>query len=63
MEWYCRDRKNKYGDYNKSIKKYYNEDSNKWVTKLNKKTIEEKYIRYESQFLLNSLKFVSSILK
>lgn len=47
MEWYCRDRKNKYGDYNKSIKKYYNEDSNKWVTKLNKKTIEEKYIRYE----------------
>tara|TARA_X000000950_G_scaffold55371_1_gene66308 strand:- start:34401 stop:35933 length:1533 start_codon:yes stop_codon:yes gene_type:complete len=47
MEWYCKDRKNKYGDYNKSIKKYYNEDSNKWVTKLNKKTIEEKYIRYE----------------
>lgn len=47
MEWYNRNRKFKYGDYDKSTKLYYNEDSNKWVSRLYKKQIIEKYIRYE----------------
>ena len=47
MEWYNRNREFKYGDYDKSTKLYYNEDSNKWVSRLNKKQITEKYIRYE----------------
>lgn len=44
--WYLRDKKYKYGDYIKG-KGYYNEDSGKWVNRLNKKIIVEKYIRYE----------------
>ena len=44
--WYIRDKKYKYGDYIKG-KGYYNEDSGKWVSRLNKKIIVEKYIRYE----------------
>ena len=47
MEWYNRDREFSYGDYNNQTKKYYNEDSNKWVSWLDKKQIIEKYIRYE----------------
>ncbi len=46
FEWYNRDKKYKYGDYVKG-KGYYNEDSNKWVSRLNNKIIVEKYIRYE----------------
>lgn len=46
FEWYNRDKKYKYGDYIKG-KGYYNEDSNKWVSRLNNKVIVEKYIRYE----------------
>jgi len=47
--WYKRSRKYNYGDYKIINGKglYYNEDSNKWVNRLNKKVIEEKYIRYE----------------
>ena len=47
--WYSRYRKYKYGDYKVIDGKgyYYNEDSGKWVNRLNKKVIEEKYIRYE----------------
>ena len=47
MDWYNREREYRYGDYDKSTKLYYNEDSNKWVNRLNKKQIIEKYIRYE----------------
>ena len=47
MDWYSRNREFKYGDYDKSTKLYYNEDSNKWVSWLGKKQIIEKYIRYE----------------
>ena len=47
--WYDRNRNNSYGDYKiiNGIGLYYNEDSGKWVNRLNKKIIEEKYIRYE----------------
>ena len=45
-KWYKKDKKYKYGDYIKG-KGYYNEDSGKWVSRLNKKNIHEKYIRYE----------------
>lgn len=47
--WYNREREYKYGDYKIINGKgyYYNEDSDKWVNRLNKKVIEEKYIRYE----------------
>lgn len=45
-KWYSRDREYVYGDYVKG-KGYYNEDSGKWVSRLNNKIIEEKYIRYE----------------
>ena len=45
-KWYKKDKKYKYGDYIKG-KGYYNEDSGKWVSFINKKDIREKYIRYE----------------
>ena len=47
--WYDRSRNNSYGDYKviNGIGLYYNEDSGKWVNRLNKKIIEEKNIRYE----------------
>jgi len=47
--WYDRSRKYSYGDYKvvDGIGLYYNEDSNKWVNRLTKRVIEEKYIRYE----------------
>lgn len=45
-KWYRKYKKYKYGDYIKG-KGYYNEDSGEWVSRLNKKNIDEKYIRYE----------------
>lgn len=48
--WYIKDKIYKYGDYDSDKKKYYNEDSGKWVSRLNKKVIEEKYIRYEFSY-------------
>lgn len=47
FNWYSRNRRYEYGDYNKELKKYYNEDSGKWVSRINPKVVEEKYIRYE----------------
>lgn len=46
-KWYNRDKRYKYGYYDSDKKLYYNEDSGKWVNRLNRKIIEEKYIRYE----------------
>ena len=46
-KWYNRKRLYEYGYYDNKKKRYYNEDSGKWVSRLNKKVIEEKYIRYE----------------
>ena len=47
FKWYNRERKYYYGYYDKENRLYYNEDSNKWVSRLNNKVIIEKYIRYE----------------
>lgn len=48
FKWYDRVRDYSYGDYDSSRRLYYNEDSGKWVSWLDKsKIIEEKYIRYE----------------
>jgi len=49
FQWYERKISHKYGDYDSKTKRYYNEDSGKWVTQLRdkKRVIEEKYIRYE----------------
>ena len=47
FKWYNRKRKYYYGYYDKDNRVYYNEDSNKWVSRLNNKVIIEKYIRYE----------------
>ena len=47
FKWYNRKRKYYYGYYDKENRLYYNEDSNKWVSRLNNKVIIEKYIRYE----------------
>ena len=43
--WYNRSREYEYGDYKIIDGKgmYYNEDSNKWVNRLNKKIVKEKY--------------------
>ena len=49
-KWYSRNRLYEYGYYDIKKKKYYNEDSGKWVSRLNKKVIEEKYIRYEFSY-------------
>jgi len=48
-KWYSKNRKYSYGDYEviDGIGLYYNEDSGKWLNRLNKKSIIEKYIRYE----------------
>ena len=49
-KWYSKNREYSYGDYNKDIKKYFNEDSGKWVSRLNNIIIDEKYIRYEFSY-------------
>ncbi len=49
-KWYSKNREYSYGDYNKDIKKYFNEDSGKWVSRLNNIVIDEKYIRYEFSY-------------
>ena len=49
-KWYSRNRLYEYGYYDIKKKKYYNEDSGIWVSRLNKKVIEEKYIRYEFSY-------------
>lgn len=49
-KWYNRNRLYEYGYYDINKKRYYNEDSGKWVSRLNKKVIEEKYIRYEFSY-------------
>jgi|SaaInlStandDraft_1057018.scaffolds.fasta_scaffold44842_2 hypothetical protein len=45
-EWYNREREYKEGCYING-RGYYNEDTNRWVSRLTKKVIVEKYIRYE----------------
>ena len=47
MEWYNRHRSYSNGDYDKSIRKYYNGDSNKRVSNPPLNKIIEKYTRYE----------------
>jgi len=49
-KWYNKSREYEYGYYDVNKKKYFNEDSGKWVTRLNKKVIDEKYIRYEFSY-------------
>uniref|UniRef100_UPI0040479424 hypothetical protein n=1 Tax=Polaribacter sp. TaxID=1920175 RepID=UPI0040479424 len=49
-KWYDKSREYEYGYYDVNKKKYFNEDSGKWVTRLNKKVIDEKYIRYEFSY-------------
>ena len=44
-EWYNREREYKEGYYING-RGYYNEDTNRWVSRLTKKVIVEKYIRY-----------------